>query len=541
MKRNAVAWAALVVSAAALVSSRGVTRPLPAAPKLDAESQKTAHALSEAFGSVAEFVKPSVVQISVQKKAGAALRNRGRGLPGPGPNMPRNMDPKDLEDLLKRFFGGGGGLTPEGFNHPEKEQLPGGRGQGVGSGFVYDDRGHILTNNHVVSNAGKITVTFYDGVEASATVVGTDPQTDVAVIKVDKTEYRPLPKGVSSKLKVGELVMAVGSPFNLSQSVTTGIISATDRTDLGINGRDAFESFLQTDAAINPGNSGGPLVNMDGQVIGINSAILVGGGGMSLGARGNDGVGFAIPIDLASSVADNLVKNGKVKRSRVGLALAPLDLALAKQLGVDPKTKGVLVSDVLKGSPAEKAGLKTGDVITGFNGAPVASLPAFRMTVASSEAGKKFDLSYFREGKEHHTTVVPATAEQVRFAMEQTSEEEGQGKEAEVKKDDAPKAEVADLGLEVQALTPELGAQFGHTKETKGLLISNVKDGSPADAAGLEAGMVITKVVKDKRPQDVSSVKDFQSLAGKADELAVYVQMGNGPGRFVTLSKTKKD
>jgi len=250
MKRNAVAWVALVVSAAALVSSRGVTRQLPAAPKVPAESQKAAHALSEAFGAVAEFVKPSVVQISVERKGGGApaLRGRRSPFPGlPGPNGPQNLDPKELEEMLRRFFGPG--------VRPEREQF-GRQSEGIGSGFVYDDRGHILTNNHVVENAGKITVTFYDGVEVTAKVVGTDPQTDVAVIKVDKTDYRPLSQGLSGKLKVGELVMAIGSPYHLEQSVTTGIISATDRNSVGIND---YESFIQTDAAINPGNSGGPL------------------------------------------------------------------------------------------------------------------------------------------------------------------------------------------------------------------------------------------------------------------------------------------
>jgi serine protease Do len=523
MKRNAVAWIALVVSGAALVSSRGVTRPLPAAPQVSPESQKTARALSEAFGAVADFVKPSVVQISVERKPGAPNLNRGnRRFPFPGPNGPQGIDPKDLEEMLRRFFGPG--------VRPEKEQF-GRRQEGVGSGFVYDDRGHIVTNNHVVESAGKINVTFSDGVEATATVVGTDPQTDVAVIKVENTNYRPLPKGVSSRLKVGELVMAVGSPFSLSQSVTTGIISATDRNDLGINDvPNAYESFLQTDAPINPGNSGGPLVNMDGQVIGVNSAIVTGG-------RGNDGVGFAIPIDLASTVAENLIKHGKVRRSRVGISLDPLTPVIAKQLGLDPKTKGVVVGEVLQGSPADKAGLRTGDVITGFNGQPVVNLPTFRLTVASSESGKEFGLAYWRDGKELTTTIVPAPADQVVFEQEKAQQERAREPE---KVAEAPTAKLGDFGLDVQPLTPELAAQFGHKKDAKGLLISNVKDDSPAADAGLEPGLLITKVVKDQRPQAVTSVKDFQSLAGKADEIALYVESPKGQGHFVTLSKAKK-
>jgi serine protease Do len=346
MKRNPVAWAALVVASAALFSSAGFLRQMPAAPKVTEEGQRTAKALSEAFGAVADFARPSVVQISVQKKMakGLNLPPGMRRFPGPNPRG-NPSDPQDFEDMLRKFF------NPE--SGPQKEQFGFGA-KGVGSGFVYDNKGHILTNNHVVEDSEKIVVTFWDGVEAKATVVGTDKQSDVAVIKVDNTSYPPLPKGDSSKLKVGELVMAVGSPFELSQSVTTGIISALDRNSVRIND---YESFIQTDAPINMGNSGGPLVDMDGNVIGINSAIVS-------GSRGNDGIGFAIPINQAANVANMLIKDGKVHYARVGIQLAPLTPALARQLGLDEGTKGVLVGEVLPGSPAEKAGLKQGDVIT---------------------------------------------------------------------------------------------------------------------------------------------------------------------------------
>ena len=520
MKRNAVAWAALVVSSAALLSSIGARRQLPAAPQVTPESQKVASGLTDAFERVAEYIKPSVVQINVQRKAGALNLRNGRRLPFPGtPNGPQGIDPKDLEEMLKKFFG------PDG--HPEQQQFGGPRAEGTGSGFVYDDKGHILTNNHVVENAAKLSVTFYDGTEAAAKIVGTDPRSDVAVIKVEDTAHTPVHRGQSSKLRVGEMVMAVGSPFGLSQSVTTGIISATDRNQVGIN---EFESFLQTDAAINPGNSGGPLVNMLGQVVGINSAIVT-------STRGNDGVGFAIPIDMASTVADNLIQFGKVRRARVGIALEPLTPAFAKQLGLDANLKGVVVSDIVADSPASKAGLKRGDVITGFNGAPVLSVPTFRLTVSSSEAGKEFSLKYWREGKERTTKIVPAPYDQVVF-----------DREKEVLKETAPestkeagKANIGDFGLEVQPVTPELAKQLGHVKDVKGLLISGVKAGSPAEAAGLERGQIITGVVKDRKVQPLTSVKEFEALASKAEELAVYVESPDKPGGFVTLNKAKKD
>jgi serine protease Do len=311
MKRNVVAWVAIAMSAAALVSSRNLTRPLPAAQEIPAEGQKYAKELSLAFEAVADFVKPSVVQISIERRGGVLRRSTPgrRGLPQPGPNSPPgNLNPKDLDELMKqfrRFF-----PDSEDFDFENQQFVE----QGTGSGFVYDDQGHILTNNHVVQGAGKILVTFHDGETAQATVVGTDPETDVAVIKVDRTDYRPVLRGRSKDLRVGEWVLAFGSPFGLKQTVTAGIVSATERNDVGIND---YEAFIQTDAAINPGNSGGPLVNMDGRVVGINSAIAT-------STRSNAGVGFTIPIDMAAQLADSLIKNGKVQRARLGIILQPL-------------------------------------------------------------------------------------------------------------------------------------------------------------------------------------------------------------------------
>ncbi|MHC5539405.1 trypsin-like peptidase domain-containing protein [Singulisphaera rosea] len=536
MKRNFVAWSALAISTAALVSSRGVTRQVPAAPGIPVESQRTARSLSDAFVTVADFARPSVVQISVQRKpSGNMSRTPGQGgrNPFPGPNGPGGMNQKDLNDLLqemmKRFN------APE--FAPEHEQFGGGPAAGTGSGFVYDDHGHILTNNHVVSNAGKIIVTFHDGVEASATVVGTDPKSDVAVIKVDNTSYRPLPKGLSNKLRVGELVMAVGSPFGLSQSVTMGIISATERNNLGINSTvDSYESFIQTDAPINPGNSGGPLVDMDGHVIGINSAIMTGARGMGA-SGGNDGVGFAIPIDLASNVADKLIKDGKISRARIGVVIQPVSAAIAKALGLDPKIKGALVSSVVLESPAEKAGLKAGDVIVEYNGTPVVSVPSFRLNVAASDIGKPVGLKYYRAGKERSTEVVLASSEKVVFDIEKNNQES----EEPDQKPEPAKTSVKGFGLELQPLTEDVAKGAGLTKETKGLVVSSVEEGSPADAAGIAPGMVITKVLVDKAPTEVSDVKAFQELADKSDDLTIYVQGRNLPGNFIPLSKAKKN
>jgi serine protease Do len=511
MKRNVVAWAALIVSTAALVSSRGFTLPVPAAPGVPAEGQKTARAMSEAFEAVADFVKPSVVQIIVQRKSPSRSGATRRFNNPFGPNG-RSDTPKELEDMLKRFFG------------PEKEQFDfGGQAPATGSGFVYDDQGHILTNNHVVADAKKITVTFHDGNEAEATVVGTDPGTDVAVIKVKDTGYRPVRKGDSSKLRVGEWVMAIGSPFGLSQTVTAGIISATERAPK-IN---SYESFIQTDASINPGNSGGPLVDMNGHVVGINSAIIT-------SSHSFAGVGFAIPMDMAVNTADKLIKDGKVSRARLGVKLAaePLTPALAKQFGLDSKTKGIIVDQVADGSPAAKAGLKEGDIITGFNSTPITNNSTLRNLVATSDVGKSYTMTYLRDGKEQKVSVVPAPEGQVRFASE----------DDETPQHSAPpeaEAKVNDFGLSVQELTPELASQFGYPKGTEGLVVTAVKKGSPAEDKGLDPGDLITKVIKDKKLQSIKGLKEFEDLAKKSDEMAIYVQSADGGAQFVTLSKSK--
>jgi serine protease Do len=340
-----------------------------------------------------------------------------------------------------------------------------------------------------------------------------------------------LPKGESSKLKVGELVMAVGSPFSLSQSVTTGIISALERNELRINSeRDAYESYIQTDAPINRGNSGGPLVNMNGEVIGMNTAIFS-------GSAGNDGIGFAIPIKMATSVADMLIKDGKVHYARIGIELAPLTPDMARHLGYDGATKGVLVGSVLQGSPAEKAGLKSGDVITSFAGEKVQDQSSFRIKVATSEVARPYAIDYLRDGKAMSTTIVPAPAENVVFDIER----EGRSSERQSGPSEPAKTSISSFGLEVQPLTSDLARQLGLPAKQKGVVISSVKDGSPADAAGLEEGDVITRVVRDKNIHDLTSVKEFQDLASKSDELAIYVRSGKGGGGgFVTLSKNAK-
>ncbi len=340
MKNNVVAWAALVVATAAWAGPRFASKPVGAVQEIPVEGQKAARALSQAFGAVADFARPSVVQITVQKKMGSF-------------HMPGGSGPKF-----------------------ENQEL-GGVGQGTGSGFVYDDKGHILTNNHVVSGADTITVTFHDGETASAKVVGTDADADVAVIKVETTRYRAIPKGPSGKLRVGEWVMAIGSPFGLEQTVTAGIISATER-----------------------------------DTVGINSAIAT-------GSSSNAGVGFAIPMDMASVLADKLIKDGRVSRARVGLAFShgPLTPSAAKKLGLPETLHGVIVAAVIDGSPGAKAGFLDGDVIVEYDGRPINTFANFRNLVSASNAGKSYVVKYFRDGKAQETQITPALEKDVKLSF----------------------------------------------------------------------------------------------------------------------------
>ncbi len=520
MKRNAVAWAALVVSVAALVGSRNYSRPLPAAQDIPDSGQKVARDLSAAFNAVAEYIRPSVVQINVEKKnplSGLRRSAPGRGTPSPnGPDV-KPIDPKEMEDLLKRFFGPG-----QGFKFENQQYVD----AGTGSGFVYDEHGHILTNNHVVEGADKIVVTFHDGVEAPAKVVGTYPEGDVAVIKVDLTSYRPVKIGVSKDLKVGEWVLAVGSPFGLSQTVTAGIVSATQRENVDIN---QFESFIQTDASINPGNSGGPLVDMNGRVVGINSAIAT-------MTRSNAGVGFAIPIDMAVRLADKLIEKGKIEPALMGVMIEPLSRGLARQLGLDPTLQGVVVMEVGKGTPADKAGLKVGDIITSFDGSPVRNRKGLQYLVQTSDIGKSYPLTYLRDGKEFKTMVSPAPLAKVASVMAP----EGLKGES---KPEAPAAEATNaFGFAVTPLTPELAEKYKYEASQTGFVVTAVEKGSPAEAAGLEVGDLITKFIKNKAIEPAKALSDFQSLVKSSDEIAIYVEDVNHrlPGEFKTLAKPGK-
>ena len=405
-------------------------------------------------------------------------------------NRPRGRNPFGQQDPFDDFFHNFFGRMP-------KEQ----KRTSLGSGFIVSPDGYILTNNHVVEKADEVTVTLLDKGEFKAKVVGTDPKIDIALIKIDaKKKLTYVALGDSDMLEVGEWVVAIGNPFALGHTVTAGIVSAKGR----IIGSGPYDDFIQTDASINPGNSGGPLFNLKGEVVGINTAIVQGG----------QGIGFATPIQLAKSVLDQLREKGKVTRGWLGVYIQRLTPEAAENLGL-PGRQGALVSDVTSGGPAEKAGIRSGDVIVAFNGKEIRDEHELPQTVASTKPGKTVDVRLVREGKE---MTIPVTI----------AEMEGEpGKPAGAQ--DSSK----NLGLTVQDITPEIAQRFG-IGNTKGVVVTDVVDGSPAEEAGFNEGDIIRQI--NRRP--VSGMAEFTKMAAKfkADKTTLFL-VERGDARILLTVK----
>jgi serine protease Do len=380
------------------------------------------------------------------------------------------------EDFFERFFG----------RRFSEGQRPRERQQGAGSGFIISPDGQILTNYHVVGDADRVTVKLNDGREFTAKTIGTDEPSDVAVIKIDAKDLPVLRLGDSDAMEVGDWVIAAGNPFGLTESITVGVISAKGRSRLGIAD---FEDFIQTDAAINPGNSGGPLINLQGEAIGVNTAIASRSGGYM-------GIGFAIPSNMVKAVKDQLVTKGKVVRGYLGIRIQELTRALAQSMHLDT-TEGVLVADVTKGSPAAKAGLKRGDVILALNGRPMTDPGQLRNTVAMSAPGTKVQVEILRDNKKREVTV-----ELGELSREQTAARTGEEGQAPVR-----------LGFSVQNLTPDIARQLGYD-DTKGVVVTQIDPRSEAYQAGVRRGMVIREV----NHQEVNNMQDFQEAVQKAEQ-----------------------
>jgi serine protease Do len=434
----------------------------------------------DSLAPVVKQVLPEVVNISSTKVVKTVGRTSGQ--------MPEMMDP-----FLRQFFGDNSG----GHHMPQPPQE--GRERGLGSGVIVSPEGYILTNNHVVDGATDIRVTTSDKHEYEARVVGTDPRTDLAVLKVDARNLPAITIADSSKVQVGDYALAIGDPFGVGETVTMGIVSATGRTNLGI---EDYEDFIQTDAAINPGNSGGALVNDRGELIGINTAIL------SHGSGGNEGVGFAIPSNLARKVMDQIVKNGKVTRAYMGVYIQEMSPELAKAFG-ESAPQGALVGDVTPGSPAEKGGLKKGDIVVALDGKPITDSNQLRMSISMMEPGYTAHLKVWRNGSEHDAAV---KLETLPSEKEQASLEPANPQEA---------LEGVTLGnVDDQTLQ-----QLGLPANTKGVVVTDINPSSPLVDAGLQQGDVIQEV----NHNPVKNVAEFNQAVQKAgkDPLLLVNRQGH--------------
>ena len=401
------------------------------------------------------------------------------------------------DPFFQQFFGN----QFRGMQRPQEQ-----REKSLGSGVIVRPDGYILTNNHVIEGATEIKVFLPDKRELKGKVVGADPKTDVAVVKIEAQNLPTLSMGDSSKIQVGDLAFAIGDPFGIGETATMGIVSATGRNGLDI---EDYEDFIQTDAAINPGNSGGALVDAHGELIGINTAIITGGGG------GSQGVGFAIPINMAHRVMDEIMKNGKVVRGYLGVVIQEVTPELAKAFKV-PEGKGALVGDVTPGGPADKAGLEKGDVIEQLNGQAIEGVNDLRLQIASMTPGTSARLKVLRNGSEREVSVA-------------LGELPGKG---EARGPSAIGATSPLHGVQVDNLTPAVARDLGLSTGTKGVVVTNVADGSPASDAGLQRDDVIEEV----NHNPVMNVGEYDRIVSEAGQQEIVLLVNrNGDTAFVVV------
>ncbi|HLV95662.1 MAG TPA: Do family serine endopeptidase [Candidatus Acidoferrales bacterium] len=439
------------------------------------------------FAAVLKPVLPAVVNVHSSK----VVKPRSNQM------MPFFNDP-----FFQQFFGNqfGQNMQPQ----PEREQS-------LGSGVILTSDGTIITNNHVVDGATDIKVSLADKREFTAKVIGTDKPSDIAVLKINATGLPTLPIGDSSKLQVGDVVLAIGDPFGIGETATMGIVSAKGRG--GHLGIETYEDFIQTDAAINPGNSGGALIDLHGNLVGINTAIATGGGG-----GGNVGIGFAIPIDMAHKVMDQIVEHGKVIRGYLGLLPEDVSASLAKQFGLSQAT-GALVASVEKDTPASRAGLKQGDIVLKVNGQTVDSANDLRLLISQSQPGASVNLTIWRDNKTQDVKVTLAELPQ-QNAQNGASEGNGSG---------------TMQGVQVQTVTPDMSQDLGVPNGTRGVVITSVDPSSPAAAASLERGIIIQEV--NHKP--VNNAQEYHAALQGADDhpvlLLIMIPNSDGQQRYVVV------
>jgi serine protease Do len=473
-----------------LPNSRAIPEPetaRPVQPVATAVQPALPGSSGQNFVDIAKAVKPAVVNIF------ATRSGKGEGQQGQG-------SPFD-DPFFRRFFGD---EFYKRFETPRERKE-----RGLGSGVIVDASGVIITNNHVVSKADEIKVFLSDKREFKAKLIGTDAKTDIAVLRIEAAGLPTVSWADSDRLEVGEFVLAVGNPFGLTQTVTLGIVSALGRSA----GIAEYEDFIQTDAAINPGNSGGALVNVRGELVGINTAIYSQNGG-------NMGIGFAVPSNMAHSIMTQLVQHGKVVRGWLGVSIQELTPELATQFGVPKDTKGVLVSDVMDDSPAKKGAFERGDLILEYDGRSMDSPTQLRNAVAQTVVGKKVTIKFIREKKTKTAEVV--IGEQPKNLAQAGSEEAGESA--------APTGLLSDL--EVRELTEDLAGRYGLKSAERGVIVVRVKPGSPAEEVGVREGDIVLEV--NRKP--VSSLKSYERLASNLPKEQPVLLLLKRQGRAIYLT-----
>ncbi len=442
------------------------------------------------FAPVVKKVTPAVVKLKTTTKAHKASFN----------------EPSGMDDMMRRFFGGDfENRTPRrNFNVPMQ--------RGVGSGVIITKDGYIVTNNHVVDGADEVTVALQDGREFTAKVIGRDPKSDVAVVKIDSKDLPAIQMADSDKVEVGDVVLAVGNPFDIGQTVTTGIVSATGRGAVGLD----YEDFIQTDAAINPGNSGGALVDSEGRLIGINTAIMSRSGG-------NNGIGFAIPSNLAKDVMTSLVRDGKVTRGYAGMWIQDINPALAQEFKLK-EHNGAIVTDVAPTSPAEKAGFKNGDVVVEFNGKAVTDSRHLKLAVARTQPGENVPVKVLRDGETKTLNLkvreLPGSEEVAKNNKNAESDDNGTLN-----------------GVTVGDLDQQARTQFHLPGHVNGVVVTDVAPDSPAAEAGLKPGDVIQEI--NRKP--VKTAEEAVKMTEKTDTKKTLLRVWSGGGsRYVIVDETEK-
>jgi serine protease Do len=485
-------------SAAAVALLTGIHPGTATTPAATAPAVDTPYA---GYADLIEQVMPAVVSVTVKRTAGPETVTGWQEFGGP-----QGPDREMFEQFMERFFGERG-MQP--FQMPEMPRMPGAP-MAAGTGFIFASDGYVATNNHVIADAEEVTVTMYDGREFTAEVIGTDPDTDLAVLKIDADEDLPFVTFADSdSVRVGDPVVAIGNPFGLGSTVTAGIVSAQNR----VIGAGRFDDFMQIDAPINHGNSGGPTFNLEGKVVGVNTAIQSPTGG-------NVGIGFAIPADLASEILADLQDDGQVERGWLGVHIQGIDEDLAAGLGLDA-AKGALVAQVAPDSPAAAAGLEQGDVVRSYNGQEVVEVRDLTKMVASTEPGSDAKIVVWRDGEE-----VTLDAE----IGEMAADQQVAATTDEVAGDESPQ-----LGVALAELTPEAKRSMDLPADLEGAMVMDVQPGSPAAEKGLQRGDVIIEADHQKVTTPATVSDAVRAATERGDETVLLLVKREGQDRFVAV------